>query len=139
MEEKTIYNGSPSQLSNIGYYTLCLMLAPIGIGIIMFIIRFLNTKFTNIEITDERVIEKSGILSRKTDETELYRIKDIRLDEPFFLRIFGLSNILLITADRTSPVISLSGIKNGESLKKDLRNLIEKRRDKKGVIERDVY
>ena len=139
MEEKTIYNGSPSQLSNIGYYALCLMLAPIGIGIIMFIIRFLNTKFTNIEITDERVIEKSGILSRKTDETELYRIKDIRLDEPFFLRIFGLSNILLITADRTSPVISLSGIKNGESLKKDLRNLIEKRRDKKGVIERDVY
>lgn len=137
--EKTIFKGSPSQLTNTPFYFVCLLLIPFfGLGILMFLIRFLKTKFTKIEITDERIIEQTGILSRKTDETELYRVKDIRLDEPFFLRIFGLSNILIVTSDKTSPIISLFGIKNGSELRKELRDLVEARRDKKGVRERDL-
>jgi hypothetical protein len=139
MEEKTIFNGSPSQLSHLGYYILCAILTPVfGLGVLMFLIRFLNTKFTNIEITNERIIEKTGILSKKTDETELYRVKDIRLEEPFFLRMFGLSNILLVTTDKSSPLISLNGVQNGPELRKELRNMVEARRDKKGVRERDI-
>lgn len=137
--EKTIFKGSPSQLTNIPFYFVCLLLTPIfGLGILMFLVRFLKTKFTKIEITEERIIEQTGILSRKTDETELYRVKDIRLDEPFLLRMFGLSNILIITSDKTSPIISLFGIKDGNKLRKELRDLVELRRDKKGVRERDL-
>ena len=136
--EKTIFKGSPSQLSNIPFYFVCLLLSPFLVGILMFLIRFLKTKFTKIEITEERIIEQTGILSRKTDEAELYRVKDIRLDEPFYLRIFGLSNILIVTSDKTSPIISLLGIKDGNKLRKELRDLVELRRDKKGVRERDL-
>ena len=103
----------------------------------MFIIRYLKTQYTKYEITDERIVEQTGILSRKTDETELYRVKDIRLEEPFFLRMFGLSTILLVTSDKSSPLIKVYGVKNGTSLRKELRTLIEARRDKKGVKERD--
>jgi len=137
--EKTIFKGSPSQLTNIPFYLVCLLLTPvIGLGILMFLIRFLKTKFTKIEITEERIIEQTGILSRKTDETELYRVKDIRMDEPFFLRMFGLSNILIVTSDKSSPIISLFGVKNGDKLRKELRDLVETRRDKKGVRELDL-
>ena len=137
MEEKIIFKGSPSQITNFGYYILCLILAITGIGVVMFVIRFLKTKFTKYEITDERITEQTGVFSRNTDETELYRVKDIRLDEPFFLRMFGLSTILLVTSDKSSPLIKVHGVKNGVSLRKELRTLIEARRDKKGVKERD--
>ena len=137
MEEKIIFKGSPSQITNFGYYILCLILAITGIGVVMFVIRFLKTKFTKYEITDERITEQTGVFSRNTDETELYRVKDIRLDEPFFLRMFGLSTILLVTSDKSSPLIRVHGVKNGVSLRKELRTLIESRRDKKGVKERD--
>ena len=137
MEERIIYKGSPSQVTNFGYYIICLPLAFIGVGVIMFIIRYLKTQYTKYEITDERIVEQTGILSRKTDETELYRVKDIRLEEPFFLRMFGLSTILLVTSDKSSPLIKVYGVKNGTSLRKELRTLIEARRDKKGVKERD--
>jgi uncharacterized membrane protein YdbT with pleckstrin-like domain len=138
MDEKIIFKGSPSQVTNFGYYLLCVLLSPLfGLGIIMFLIRFLKTRFTKYEITDERLIEKTGVLSRKTDETELYRVKDINLEEPFFLRMFGLSIILLITSDKSSPLIKLHGVKNGVSLSRELRTLVEARRDKKGVKERD--
>jgi uncharacterized membrane protein YdbT with pleckstrin-like domain len=137
MSEKLIVKGSPSQITNFGYYVLCLPLAFIGIGFVMFLVRFLKTKFTKYEISEERIIETTGVFSRSTDETELYRVKDIRLEEPFFLRMFGLSTILLVTSDKTSPIITLSGVKNGNNLRKTLRDAVEARRDLKGVRERD--
>jgi uncharacterized membrane protein YdbT with pleckstrin-like domain len=137
MSEKLIVKGSPSQITNFGYYVLCLPLAFVGIGFVMFLVRFLKTKFTKYEISEERIIETTGVFSRSTDETELYRVKDIRLEEPFFLRMFGLSTILLVTSDKTSPIITLSGVKNGNNLRKTLRDAVEVRRDLKGVRERD--
>ncbi len=38
------------------------------------------------------------------NELELYRVKDIVLNEPFLLRLVGLSNIVLVTSDRSTPV-----------------------------------
>ena len=67
MEEKTIFKGSPSQVTNFGFYIWCVCLLPVfGLGLIMFLVRFLKTKFTKFEITDERIIEQNGILSRRT-------------------------------------------------------------------------
>jgi len=166
MEEKTIFKGAPSQLANLGFYFFCLILLPVlgfgllkfldqfqmanlefyvssiillltlGLGLIMFFVRFFKTKGSTFELTDERIIEQSGILSRRIDETELYRVKDIRLEEPLILRMFGLSNIFLITSDKTSPIIKLCGIKNGNDLRKEIRKAVENVRDKKGIKER---
>jgi len=136
--ERIIFKGNPSQIPNIGYYLLCIILAPLlGLGVIMFLVRYLETRFTKFEITNERVIQQNGVLSRRTNETELYRVKDIILDEPFFLRIFGLSNILIVTSDRTSPLILVNAIENGGIIRRELREAVELRRDKKGVREMD--
>jgi uncharacterized membrane protein YdbT with pleckstrin-like domain len=138
MEEKEIYKGSPSQIINLGFYILCAFLVPaFGLGIIMFIVRYLKTQYTKFEITDQRISELTGVLSRKTDETELYRVKDIRLEEPFLLRMFGLSTIILVTSDKTTPRIKIEGIKDGNDLREKLRTVVEARRDQKGVKERD--
>ena len=138
IHERIIFKGNPSQIPNIGYYLLCIILAPLlGLGVIMFLVRYLETKFTKFEITNERVIQQNGVLSRRTNETELYRVKDIILDEPFFLRIFGLSNVLIVTSDKTSPLILVNAIENGGIIRRELREAVELRRDKKGVREMD--
>ncbi len=138
IHERIIFKGNPSQIPNIGYYLLCIILAPLlGLGVIMFLVRYLETKYTKFEITNERIIQQNGVLSRRTNETELYRVKDIILDEPFFLRIFGLSNVLIVTSDRTSPLILVNAIENGGIIRRELREAVELRRDKKGVREMD--
>ena len=38
-----------------------------------------------------------------THEFELYRVKDIVLNEPFLLRLVGPSIIILVTSDRSTP------------------------------------
>ena len=71
------------------------------------------------------------------DELELYRVKDYRLENPFFLRMFSLGNIVLETSDRSSPVVRINAIQNAEELREKIRNCVETRRDQKGVREVD--
>ncbi len=138
MEEKKIWEGTPSQWINFTFYMLCIpLLIAFGLGLILAIWKYYDTKFNTLRITDQRIIEQRGILSKITDELELYRVKDLKYEQPFFLRIFGLSNIVLSTTDHSNPTMILKGIENGEELKEQLRLAVDKRRDIKGVREVD--
>lgn len=77
------------------------------------------------------------MLTKNTNELELYRVKDIKLNEPFFMRLVGLSNLVLITSDKTNPIFVIKGVKNGKLMRENLRIAVEERRDAKGVVERD--
>ena len=68
---------------------------------------------------------------------ELYRVKDTRLEKPFWLRIFGLSNIVLQTSDRSLPEVNIRAVRNGIEIREKLRKQVESLRDKKRVREVD--
>jgi uncharacterized membrane protein YdbT with pleckstrin-like domain len=137
--EDLIWSGSPSQWANIYFYLLCAFVIPIyGFGLFLILWKFLDTYYHKITITTQRIIERRGILSRHTNEIELYRVKDLRHDQPVFLRIFSLSNILLNTTDHNYPEYKIEGVSNGASLREQLRQAIDIRRDIKGVRELDV-
>ena len=137
-EEKTIWSGTPSHWTGFIYYLICIPLSiAYGLGVLLAIWQFLTIWTWKFTITNQRLINEKGVLSKKTDELEFFRVKDIKLDEPFFLRILGLSNIILYTSDRTTPTVTIPGIRNGKQLKEDIRSIVDLRREKKGVTERD--
>jgi len=104
---------------------------------IVLLIPILQVIFTNYELTDERLMVSSGILVRVREELELYRVKDYRVIEPLYLRLFGLSNIELITSDRTTHIVYLKAISNGHKLADMIRDNVEKMRVSRGVREID--
>lgn len=136
--EKDVWKGSPSHWTSFLYYIVCVpLIFCFGIGLLMGIWRYLTIRTWKISITTQRVINEKGVLSKTTDELELFRVKDITLDQPFFLRLVGLSNIILYTSDKTTPIVTIPGVPNGKKLREELRSVIDKRRDEKGVRERD--
>jgi uncharacterized membrane protein YdbT with pleckstrin-like domain len=137
MGEKQIWKGSPSQWINFGVYTLCILFIWLIAPILVVLWKFLVVKTWNIEITDQRLIEEKGILSKTIEEIELYRVKDIRYEQPFFLRLLGLSNIIMLTSDKTHPIVKIPAIKDGKNLREQLRLAVDIRRDKKRVRETD--
>jgi uncharacterized membrane protein YdbT with pleckstrin-like domain len=137
MEEKEIWLGSPSQWTNFNIYVFCGLFCWLVFPIFIALWRFLTVKTWKIKITDQRLIEEKGVLSKKTDELELYRVKDIRFEQPFFLRLVGLSNIVLATSDRTHAIVIIPAIKDGKNLREKLRVAIDVRRDQKKVRETD--
>ncbi len=138
MEEKEIWTGVPSQWVNLAFYLWCIPLTVVfGLGLLLAIWRYYYTKLNKLLVTNQRIIEERGIFSKITDEIELYRVKDIAFEQPFWLRVFGLSNITLTTADHSSPTFTIKAIRNGKDLKEKLRIAIDIRRDLKRVREVD--
>jgi uncharacterized membrane protein YdbT with pleckstrin-like domain len=136
-EERIVWSGRPSQVLNLPAFLLCGLLCWLVIPIFIGLWKWLVLRFTEYEITSERLRINTGVLSRSSDELELYRVKDTRFEQPFWLRIFGLGNVVLSTSDRTDPVITLTAIPGGREVREKLRNQVERLRVRKGVREID--
>lgn len=88
-------------------------------------------------ITNERLREAEGIFYKVTHELELFRVKDITLEQPPHLRMCGCGNIVLDTSDKTTPIVTLLAVKDPHNLIVTLRKVVEARREAKGVREID--
>ena len=77
------------------------------------------------------------MLNQEINEVELYRVKDTRITKPFWLRIFGLANLVLDTSDRSCPVVEIPAVRRGTDIREKLRKQVEMLRDKKRVREVD--
>lgn len=105
--------------------------------IILSIYYYLRTSTHRYTITTERLNEEFGILSKSTDVLELFRIKDITFSQPLELRVFGLGNIILDTSDKSTPIVVIKAVENGDNLISSLRKHVDNMRTQKGVREID--
>jgi uncharacterized membrane protein YdbT with pleckstrin-like domain len=152
--ETFLWKGHTSQWVHFWYYLFCSLLAGAAIGgipftlglsaiglvvpLFMWLVRWWITKCTSYELTSQRLKISSGILNRKLDELELFRVKDYAMDQPLFLRMVGLGNLTLVTSDASSPAVTISAIANVEDVREKLRNAVQAERDRKRVREMDV-
>jgi hypothetical protein len=72
-----------------------------------------------------------GILSKRHDGLELYRVDDALLIEPILLRLVGKGNIELVTSDRTTPNMVIEAIPEPKWLWNEVRRAVEACRDRK--------
>lgn len=89
--------------------------------------------FTTYTLTDTRLIIKKGIFNISEEEIRLYRILDITLKRSFEERIFGLGTIHLCTADKSTPEIDVSRIKNPREVRTLLSDKVEEERSERYV------
>src|SRR5687768_16721591 len=104
-EETLVWRGTPSQWTNFGTYFFCLLLAGAVVAAYFFVPipqqtplifaglavpvlwalgRWIATRCQRYEVTSERVKITTGLLSRRTHELELYRVRDYSVVEPFW-------------------------------------------------------
>ena len=146
--EKTIHQTCPSQIRNLQAFAISIVLIAaiivasilaannlILIALILPVIyafwKWLEIKTTKLTVTDERIIVSEGILNKTTNETELYRVRDTTIEEPFFYRIFGLGNIIVFTTDEANATHRFRGYKKPHWVKDQIRNYSEICRQKK--------
>lgn len=152
-DEKTLFKGSSSPVVNIGVFVLCGIVAvaglvfsflssgPIrialwviaGVAVIYALVQWLLIRIRVYEVTTERIRVTTGMLTRRTDELELYRVKDATLVEPLVSRIFGCGTIAVTTNDASTPNLDLVCIRGARELREQLRQNIEICRDRKRV------
>jgi uncharacterized membrane protein YdbT with pleckstrin-like domain len=155
-QETVLWQGTPSQWTNFGTYFICLLLAA-GVGAAWWfnrdqplilaglavpglwaIGRWIGTQCHRYEVTSERIKITTGLLSRRTQEIELYRVRDYTLVEPFWLRLVGCGNVVLATADRSTPNLVLQAVPHAATLKDQIRTHTERMRQIRGVRDLEI-
>ncbi len=158
-EETLVWRGTPSQWTNFGAYLFCLLLTAgvlaayflvpaasqtplILLGLLVpaiwLLSAWIGTRTHRYEITSERVKITTGLLSRHTSEIELYRVRDYSVVEPFWLRLVGCGNIVLVTSDRTTAQFVLQAVPRAQSLKDEIRKHTERMRQRRGVRDLEI-
>ena len=137
-EETVIWEARPSPLDLLPTLVVCGLFLWLVIPGFVAAWRVVELMCTHYKLSNERLTVATGVLSRRIDEIELYRVKDSRLEVPLHLRVFGLAHIVLITSDHSHQVVQLRSIADAEMIRNQIRGLVEKRRELKGVRELDV-
>lgn len=91
--------------------------------------------FTHYRLTDRRLIIERGILTKKREEIQLYRIRDIALKRNLFERIMNLGDITILSTDTSSPSYTLRNIRSSINVSDTIGLAAENSRIKNRALE----
>jgi uncharacterized membrane protein YdbT with pleckstrin-like domain len=104
--EETLFEGHPAVLGSLS--TLLLVIVTLGIWLLP---AYLQSIAKTYRLTTKRIVVETGILGKRLEQIDLYRVSDYTVDRPFLQRVMGTGNLHLKTVDRTTPNLSVLGIK----------------------------
>lgn len=104
--EEVLFAGRAALVPSFG--TLLLSIVTLGLWLI---VRWLKTLGKSYRITTRRIVVESGVLSKKLEQIDLYRVADYTVERPFGQRLMGTGNLLLKTFDKTTPELNVLFIK----------------------------
>ncbi len=159
--EQELWSGHPSQVLNFSIYLFWALVLAVALvvalyfadshrwGLLIFgivglvalvnvAIAYLHLHAIEYVVTTQRVRVISGIFSKDIQEIELFRVKDTMAHQSFFLRLFGLGTITVISGDERHPRLILSGVPDAIELREKLRQEVMTLRQRFGVRELDV-
>ena len=72
--------------------------------------------FTRYSFDHNKFYTKIGLFNLTSDSLLLYRVLDIKLTRTFWQRIFGVGTVTLVSADQSTPNLTVKNIKDSERL-----------------------
>lgn len=86
---------------------------------------YLSHVSSKYKITPRRVETEHGVLAKKVDSLELWRVLDVEYTQSVVDRIFSNGKIKLISTDQTSPELVLHGLPKHRELFEHLREAVQ--------------
>lgn len=77
----------------------------------------LPLSFTTYNINEELISVSSGLLSKTENDSYLYKVVDVRLEQSFLERLFGLGTVHCFGGDVTDPSLRLKHIRRAREIK----------------------
>lgn len=146
--EKTVHESHPSQIVNLKSYAAAFLGAAAVVALtilagatvlLLFLLlpafyalwKWIEIKSTKLTLTDQRLIIRSGVFTKTTNETELYRVRDTAIEEPFFYRLFGVGNVIIYSTDEAEGRLHFNAYPKPHWIKDQIRNNAEACRQRK--------
>lgn len=111
-----------------------------GFPLIVIGIVWIANRCTEYTVTNQRIKLQKGIIFRRADEIELYRIKDVKVDYSLLNQMFDIGIITLVSSDPTTKggQLQMRYVVKAREIREMLRNVVEQSRRRRGVREVDI-
>lgn len=155
-KREMLYEGNPSVKAYIGYYLAAAALAliviaiapriaettkgkalgiiiPIAIAAVFLFGLHLWRKSIKFRVSNTVIEHERGLLSKRIDVVQLWRVKDVVYKQSLVDRMLGIAHIGIVTSDATNPNFDIVGLPASRQLFEQLRDSIEIQRQAKNV------
>jgi len=105
-----------SQSWTVGGYRI---IAGFGLGLIVvliLVIKVVRLKVTRYEVSPDRIEWSRGILDRRVDNIDMFRVIDLKMRRSVLDCIFGIGTVGLITTDKTDPKFEFEKVHRSREL-----------------------
>jgi len=89
--------------------------AGVAIGLVIFFVALYKKYSILYRLSTQRFFVFRGLVSRKVEELELFRVRDIKVTQTVFERILKFGKMTVYSTDQTAPKFEMAGI--GQPLK----------------------
>lgn len=114
--------------------------AAAGLGLLIVGVKWIGNISARYELTTQRLILRTGIIFKRIDEIELFRVKDVRVDFSLVNQLTGIGTICLRSSDATSGHSNfiMRDIPSACEVRETMRTLVDQARQRRRVRELDV-
>ena len=133
-EEQVLYDGRvPWRYTHFSHGFLWFILIGWNIGIL---ISYISSISEHVRVTSQRVVHTLGLISKKLEEVEFYRVKDTDFKQSTFQRILGVGTITLFSDDATAPELTFA-ISSPKDIREKIRDFVIVERKKRRTLQMD--
>jgi len=105
-DEEVLFDGYAALLPSIG--SVLLVIVTLGLYLIP---AWWRSRSRHYRLTTRRVVVETGVLGKRLEQVDLYRVSDYTVVRPIGQRLLGTGDLVLRTLDRTSPVVVIKGVR----------------------------
>jgi len=100
------------QLLAAGNYRVLAGYAIAGLVVLGLCIKVLKLKMIYYEVSSDRIEWSRGILDRRVDNIDMFRVVDLKMRRSLLDCIFGVGTVALITTDKTDPEFAFEKVRD---------------------------
>jgi membrane protein YdbS with pleckstrin-like domain len=108
-------------------------LVPLSVGLLLLLLIWIRVKACRYRLTTQRLFVRRGWWSRRVNELELYRVKDVVVDQRGLQRLLGYGTITVVADDESTPKVELAGVARPVETKEVIRDQYRAARQREGV------
>lgn len=87
----------------------------LGLSLLMVLYYIIDAKMTEYSINFRYIEIKKGVFNRTFDTIDLVSVKDQILERPFIFRILGISRLIILSNDKSTPELNISAVNASEA------------------------
>lgn len=134
IENTGLIDLSEQQMLTFAKYRVIAGFALAAVTILALFIKVARLKSTYYEVTPRRIEHSRGILIRKIDNLDMFRVEDIKLRRNLLDYFFGIGTVILFTSDKSDPVFTFRKIRRPKLLYKCIKSASLQADSREGVV-----